>query len=129
MSAFTRFMSWVAFSSFRSRKVNVSGIRWNLKIKAPKSDTMVETKAVAYFYWDVYRICFTNQKQKYYFEIPYTEDMNIQEEAEKYFISGRNLMSVAKCVRCSKWHVKKGQFCERCERAKNTGNTEFTTDV
>jgi hypothetical protein len=108
-------------------------IHWTVNILTPKSQNKyIEAKASAYLYDEVYRICFSHSKQKYYFEIPvdalwFTED--VIQTAELYFNEHRNELSVAKCIRCSKWHVLEGQFCPRCEGAKNDGNTELDIEI
>lgn len=100
---------------------------------APKSkENMLETKAVAYPYEEVYRICFSNSKQKYYFEISgnFYFKSEIKEAAEKYFNDHRNDLTVAKCIRCYKWNVVEGQFCPRCQEAiKSSGNVEYDIET
>lgn len=108
-------------------------LHWTLQIHAPKSkNTLLDTKASAYPYEELYRICFSNQKQKYYFEITgdfYFKD-EIKEAAEKYFIEHRDELTVAKCIRCYKWDVIEGQFCPRCQEAiKLPGNTEYDIET
>jgi len=108
-------------------------IHWTVNILASKSkDKYIEAKASAYLYDEVYRICFSHSKQKYYFEIPidnisFTDE--VKEKSEQYFNEHRSEVSVAKCVRCSKWAVLEGQFCPRCEGAKNDGNTELDIET
>ena len=96
-------------------------LHWTLKIPAPKNKTnLLETEASLYAYENVYRVCFKNTKQVYYFEIPTDPKdtaSSLKELALAYFSANRNILDVAKCVRCNKWDVQKGQFCERCNKA------------
>lgn len=109
-------------------------LHWDLQVKASKNKgKILNIKASAYFYEDRYRICFKNYSQVYYFEIPcdtiYLKD-DIKQQAEQYFMEHRNELDVAKCPRCFKWHVKTGQFCERCKEAlKTTGNIELDLEL
>lgn len=83
----------------------------------------MDSKASAYLFGDEYRIYFNSAKQKYYFAIPVLEDEteeNLKKRAESFFSENRNDVAVAKCIRCSKWHVVEGQFCERCKEAMLT---------
>lgn len=108
-------------------------INWTLQVPASKNkDKMLDIKASAYEYGEVYRICFSNYSQIYYFEIP--NNVLIEEEIKQkvldYFLENRNHLDIAKCPRCFKWHVKTGQFCERCKEAmKQTGNTELELEI
>lgn len=109
-------------------------LHWTLQIPASKNkEKILEVKASAYEYEEVYRICFKNYSQIYYFEIPldniyFKEDIKV--EAEKYFTEHRNDLDVSKCPRCFKWSVLSGQFCERCKEAmKFTGNTELEIEI
>ena len=101
-------------------------LKWQTKVTAPKNkEQLLVTKCSAYLFGEVYRVCFANNKQKYYFEIPameYTTEELI-ELAEQTFSANRQTLDVAKCVRCSKWHVISGQFCERCKVAMETYDT------
>ena len=102
-------------------------LHWTVKISAPKNKSiLLDTIASLYSYEDVYRVCFKNTKQIYYFEFPiYSSDTadKIKEVALQYFSANRHLLDVAKCVRCSKWNVLDGQLCDRCKTA--TANTDF----
>jgi hypothetical protein len=92
--------------------------RWSLKVSAPKNkDQMLDTKATAYLFDEVYRVCFANNRQIYYFESPAMEykPEELIKVAEDHFNTNRQSLDVAKCVRCSKWHVIDGQFCNRCK--------------
>lgn len=105
---------------------------WTVKVAAPKSkEQMLDTKASAYLYGDVYRICYANSKQRYYFEIPgleYTTEELIK-SADEHFQANRQSLDVAKCIRCSKWHVTSGQFCDRCKVAIETYDTNGSGSV
>lgn len=109
-------------------------IHWNLQISTPKNkNLLIDTKASAYLFGDEYRICFSNMKQKYYFSIAadpdYTEEM-IRYVSEKVFTQERDSLEVAKCIRCSKWDVVSGQFCERCKEAiKNPSSSDMLLEI
>jgi hypothetical protein len=92
--------------------------RWTLKVSAPKNkDQILDTKATAYLFDKVYRVCFANNRQIYYFEIPAMEykSEELIKAAEDHFNTNRQSLDVAKCIRCGKWHVIDGQFCNRCK--------------
>ena len=115
-------------------------MHWDLKISDPKKpDVMLDTKASWYFYDDVIRFCFANRKQKYYFDYPrqLVEEVIVNNEtlkvfAVKLFSEVRPTCDVAKCVRCSKWAVVSGHFCERCKTANESnipGSIELEIEV
>ena len=108
-------------------------LHWKVMITAPKSnDKMLETKASLYEYGDMYRVCFKNSKQAYYFEFPMSPNdipMMLEIEALKYFNENRNSLDIGRCVRCSKWHVISGQLCERCKKACEGIDLETTNLV
>ena len=109
-------------------------ICWTLQVKASNNkDKMLNIKASAYEYGEVYRICFSNYSQIYYFEIPndtFLTEESIKQHSLDYFTENRNHLDIAKCPRCFKWHVKEGQFCERCKEAmKQKGNTELELEI
>ena len=108
-------------------------IHWTLQVQASKNkDKILNIRASAYEYGEVYRICFSNYSQIYYFEIPnntLTEE-EIKQAALTYFTENRNRLDIAKCPRCFKWHVITGQFCERCKNSmKQIGNTELELEI
>lgn len=113
----------------------LTALHWNLKVTSPKNNTQfLDTKASAYLVEDVYRICFSNSKQKYYFEIPSQEFLkeDLIVASETFFAENRHNLEVAKCVRCGKWHVVTGQFCERCKvsvASSDNNGTEFDIDI
>jgi hypothetical protein len=109
-------------------------ITWKLQVKASKNkEKMLDIKASAYEYGDVYRVCFSNYSQIYYFEIINEEGLSedsIKQKCLEYFTEHRNSLDIAKCPRCFKWHVRTGQFCERCKEAmKQMGNIELELEI
>ncbi len=115
-------------------------MHWDLKISDPKKpEVMLDTKASWYFFDDVIRFCFANRKQRYYFDYPrqlveemIVSDGLLKELAIKIFDEVRSSCDVAKCVRCSKWTVVSGQFCERCKQANESnvpGSVELEIEV
>ena len=123
--------TWIdRYTGYIDGRNEMKPLHWNTQITAAKNKSiMLDVKASAYEFVDVYRICFNSQKQKYYFEIP-SENIyfldDIKEAAELYFKENRSDIAVAKCIRCSKWNVLDGQFCPRCKQAiKSPGNTEI----
>ena len=108
-------------------------LHWTVKIPAPKNkEKLLETQASLYTYENMYRVCFKNQKQVYYFEFPINEKDTkdiIKEVALQYFSANRNFLDISKCIRCSKWAVEAGQMCERCQKATENTDFEKTTNT
>ena len=67
----------------------------------------------AYQWESGWRIMATLPKQKIYYELKDLAEID-EAVAVKYFVANRLELDHAKCIRCSKWHVVTGMFCERC---------------
>ena len=111
----------------------INSLHWTLEISVPKSkDKMIETKASLYLYEDKYRVCFKNNKQIYYFELQADTTDNeqyLKTLSELYFNTNRNELDIVKCIRCFKWNVVSGQFCERCKKAIASDPIETSKNI
>lgn len=103
---------------------------WKSIFPGPKNGSDVEFSCSVYLYEEQYRCCMACSKQKYYFEIPvssihlFTTLTAFEEIFNKFFNENRQDCQIAKCLRCSKWHVREGIFCPRCLIANRyTSNT------
>lgn len=109
-------------------------ISWETLIPTVKKvDVFIPTTVSVYEYGDIYRACYKNRKQIYYFQVDKTDveqAEHLKPVIENYFTTHRQSLDVAKCVRCSKWNVTSGQFCERCKTAiKNPPPDSIELDV
>ena len=109
---------------------------WKTQIHSPKNkQQMLDTDISVYKYEDKCRVCFSNTKQKYYFEAEWIEGINeecLKSVIIEHFNKHRHEFEVARCIRCGKWNVIDGQFCERCNKAMidiPNGSVEFDMEV
>ena len=113
-------------------------MHWQVTLSDPKNPKQqLDTKVSLYPYEDTYRLCFSNRKQRYYFEVLQSDYDDVPQEIlpkvlNHYFDRIRHTCDVAKCVRCSKWDVVHGQFCNRCNEAMKSpalGSVELDVEV
>lgn len=92
----------------------------------------VKARVGIYPFGDLNSICIRVPKQKYYFRI---EDEPNEENILKFFNEFKDnphgYIHTGKCIRCSKWNVVDGVYCNRCKEAmnSNTGNTELDVQI